>query len=524
MIRIAFILLAHRDPQGVVEQVERLSAVGDHVILHYDRSAPPGDYGLIRKAVEGRPGVALASRRLRCGWGEWSLVAATLSALAEAERLFPDATHFYLLSGDCMPVKSAEYARSFLGRDDVDHIESFDFFESDWIKTGLRAERLIYRHWFNERRHPRLFYGALRLQKGLRLERRPPPGMQMMIGSQWWCLRRATVRAILGLVDSRPDLPRFFRSTWISDETFFQTLVAHLVPRGQIRRRSPTFLMFTDYGMPVTFYNDHHDLLTRQDHLFARKISPEAGALRARLGRLWQAEGVRFTITDEAPALFRFVTGRGRVGRRAAPRFWDEGAAMDGHRLCLIVAKEWHVAKRLTAAIRAQTEVPAVDYLFNEREAHLPDLGGIGSTLAKRDRHRRALVRLLTSHFGGRRLVLCLDPSARPLIADLAGGGADTRVLLIDRPLNEAYLRGHLRRTGLAGDATPEDEVVRLLPVLARDLAHEVRELRNRGLCGLDTLSPSAANDDNAAALARFLDIPAGAAQALARTPHLFDD
>ncbi len=32
--------------------------------------------------------------------------------------------------------------------------------------------------------------------------------------------------------------------------------------------------MFTDYGMPVTFYNDHYDLLLSQDYLFARKIRP----------------------------------------------------------------------------------------------------------------------------------------------------------------------------------------------------------------------------------------------------------
>ena len=45
-----------------------------------------------------------------------------------------------------------------------------------------------------------------------------------------------------------------------------------------------TFLMFTDYGMPVTFYNDRYDLLLAQDSLFARKISTEATELKTRLG------------------------------------------------------------------------------------------------------------------------------------------------------------------------------------------------------------------------------------------------
>ena len=523
MARIAFILLTHKDPQGVVDQARRLTATGDHVVIHYDRRASADDYRLIRQSLDGNALVAFAPRRFKCGWGEWSLVAATLSALREAERAFPEATHFYMLSGDCMPIKSAGYARDFLDRDDCDYIESFDFFDSDWIKTGIKAERLIYRHWFNERRSTRVFYASIGVQKALRLDRRLPRGIQVMIGSQWWCLRRQTVEAVLRLVQQRPDLPRFFRTTWIPDETFFQTLVAHLVPKGEIRRRSPTCLLFTDYGMPVTFYNDHYDLLTRQDYLFARKISADAQDLRARLGALWQARGVSFAISNEAPRLFRFLTGRGRVGRRFAPRFWEEQGARN-QMICLIVAKKWHCAKRLTAAIRALTDIPAVDYIFNERDAGLPDLGGIASTVAKRERHRRALVRLLLDDYGTRQLVLCLDPSALTLIADFLGDRADTRILFIDSDFDEAYLRGHMRRIGLAGPATPDPVIRQLLPIVASDLAHEADRLRDMVSSRLTVISPWAPATANTDAVARFLDISPQVAHDLAQTPDLFTD
>ena len=524
MARIAFILLTHKDPQGVVDQARRLTAAGDYVAIHYDRGAPADGYRLIRQELSDHPGVTFAPVRIRCGWGEWSLVAATLAALQQAERAFPEATHFYMLSGDCMPIKSAEYARDFLDRDDCDYIESFDFFDSDWIKTGIKAERLIYRHWFNERRSKRLFYASMAVQKALRLDRPLPRGIQVMIGSQWWCLRRQTVESVLGLVAERPELLRFFRTTWIPDETFFQTLVAHLVPKGEIRRRSPTCLMFTDYGMPVTFYNDHYDLLIRQDYLFARKISADALDLRARLGVLWQAKGVGFAISNEAPRLFRFLTGRGRVGRRFAPRFWEDQGAGRNQTICLIVAKKWHSAKRLTTAIRTLTNIPAVDYIFNEREAGLPDLGGIASTVAKRERHRRALVRLLLDDFASNRLVLCLDPSALTLIADFAGDKAETRILFIDSDFNEEYLRGHMRRTGLAGPATPDPVIRELLPVVASDLAHEAERLRDMAVSRLAVLSPSATMDANAHAIAQFLDVPPNLAHDLAQTPHLFTD
>lgn len=525
MARIAFILLTHKDPQGVIERARRLTANGDFVSIHFDKRAPQAMFQQIKDVLGDHPGVAFASRRLKCGWGEWSLVAATLEALRAAEAAFPQATHFYMLSGDCMPVKSAEFARGFLDAEDCDYIESFDFFDSDWIKTGIKEERLIYRHWFNERTQKRLFYASFNLQRRLGLTREVPRDLQVMIGSQWWCLRRQTVEGILDLVRDRPEIVRFFSTTWIPDETFFQTLVAHLVPKTQIRTRTLTFLIFTDYGMPVTFYNDHYDLLLRQDYLFARKISPEALELRERLGALWQATGLEFPISAEGRRLFSFLTGRGRIGRRFAPRFWETDGSLGADRvLHILVAKKWHVAKRLTERIRALTTIPAVNYVFNELDANLPEMGGVANTLAKRERHRRALVKLLFDQFETSNLVLCVDPSALSLIADFANDRAEARILFMDCRFDEDYLRGHMGRVGLVSDSAPADVVERLLPVVRSDLEHEADRLKESGFKHLATLAEHHPVARNAAAIAGFLGLSEQVGSELAKTPHLFAD
>ena len=294
MAKIAFILLCHKDPEAIISQARQLTAAGDYMSIHFDARANPSDYQRIQDALKGNPNVTFAAKRIKCGWGEWSLVQATLNAVEAALEAFPRATHFYMLSGDCMAIKSAEYAHDLLDREDVDYIESFDFFESDWIKTGMKEERLIYRHFLNERKHKKLFYTSFQLQKKLGLTREIPADIQVMIGSQWWCLRRRTVEWVMKFCQERKDVMRFFRTTWIPDETFFQTIVRHLVPDTEIRTSTLTFLMFTDYGMPVTFYNDHYDLLLSQDFLFARKISPEASELKQRLGDLYAAKGIEF--------------------------------------------------------------------------------------------------------------------------------------------------------------------------------------------------------------------------------------
>lgn len=433
MAKIAYIFLCHKDPAAVIRQAQRLTAAGDCMAIHFDASAGAGAFRMIETALKDNPNVTFARRRIRCGWGEWSLVQATLCTLRTAVERFPQATHFYLLSGDCVAIKTAAYTHGFLDGTDSDFIESFDFFESDWIRTGIKEERLIYRHWFNERTHKKRFYAALALQRRLGLVRKVPDDIEVMIGSQWWCLRRRTVAAILAFAARRRDVMRFFRTTWIPDETFFQTLVRHLVADKEIRARTLTFAMFTDYGMPVTFYNDHYDLLLGQDYLFARKISAEAGDLRLRLGLLYAAEGVPFQISNEGCRLFTFLTGRGRVGRRFATRLWETQSTLGREReLLIVVCKKWHVAKRLLARIGEVTNVPAIGYLFNEEATPLPDLGGIQKTLAKRTRHRRALMRMLFDYFETDRLIVCMDPGSIELLNDFVSDRSVTRLLEID--------------------------------------------------------------------------------------------
>lgn len=525
LARIAFILLCHKDPKGVIAQARRLTGSGDFVSIHFDGRAAPQDYTAIRDALDHNPSVVFAGRRMKCGWGEWSLVAATLEAVRAAGAAFPQATQFYRLSGDCMPVKSADHAHDFLDRDDCDYIENFDFFESDWIKTGFKDERLIYRHWFNERTQRRLFYASYELQKRLNITREVPRGIRVRIGSQWWCLRRPTIEKVLAFCAENPRVMRFFVTTWIPDETFFQTIVPHVVARREIRSRTLTFLMFTDYGMPVTFYNDHYDLLLGQDSLFARKISAEAIELREKLGLLWQDHNATFPISNEAPGLYRFQTQRGRVGRRFGQRFWEvEGTLGRDRTLLLIVAKKWHVAKRLTAGIRWHTDIPAVDYLFNEDDAALPDMGGVEQTVAKRHRHRRALLRMLFDQFDSRKLAICVDPGALWLIQDFVDDKSATRILFIDAEFDDEYVRGHIRRVGLTGANASPATVEGLVGAVRSDLEHEAERIRDLEVDSYEVISAPAPRARNAAALSQFLGVDTEMGQVLADTPHLFDD
>ena len=127
MAKIAYILLCHKDPDAIIRQADRLTTTGDYMSIHFDANAKPEDYERIRKELSGNANVTFAKKRVKCGWGEWSLVQATLNAVEAAVDAYPRATHFYMLSGDCMAIKSAQYMHAYLDANDTAYQEYFQW-------------------------------------------------------------------------------------------------------------------------------------------------------------------------------------------------------------------------------------------------------------------------------------------------------------------------------------------------------------------------------------------------------------
>src|SRR5690606_24978044 len=160
--------------------------------------------------------------------------------------------------------------------------------------------------------------------------------------------------------------------------------------------------------------------------------------------------------------------------------------------------KKWHVAKRLIARIRQVTGLPGVDYLFSEEQTDLPDLGGIQTTLEKRTRHRRALIRMLFDFHQTQRLVICLDPAHIDLMQDFYSDRSTTRLLEIECDFTDDYLIGHAKRVGLAGERTTAETLERLLPTIRYDVRFESDRIRDANFPGVCRIRQDASAEENA--------------------------
>ena len=192
--------------------------------------------------------------------------------------------------------------------------------------------------------------------------------------------------------------------------------------------------------------------------------------------------------------------------------------------LMILVCKKWHVAKRLADGIRRIPDIPTIDYVFDEEGTPLPDLGGIQTTLEKRNRHRRALMRMLFDYHATDRLVICLDPKNIDLMEDFCSDRSVTRLLEIDCIFTDDYLIGHAKRVGLAVEHTSPETLARLLPTIRFDLRYESDQIRDASFEHVFQMREAATVDENAVSLAAFLVIAPEVARELAASEHLYSD
>jgi len=300
MSTVGIVMLVHTALDRAEQVVRHWTAGGCPVVLHVDKNVPRRVNKAFEQALSDDPMVRFSTRH-RCAWGTWGIVAASQAASERMLTDFPDVRHVYLASGSCLPLRPVQELIDYLeARPRTDFIESATTSDVPWIVGGLGSERFTLRFPFSWKKHRKLFDKYVRLQRRLRLRRKIPAGLVPHMGSQWWCLTRQTLSAVLQDPE-RKTYDRYFRRVWIPDESYYQTLARQY--SSHIESRSLTLSKFDFQGKPHIFYDDHLQLLRRSDCFVARKIWPRAN-------RLYQA-----FLTDSAGAMKKTEPNPGKIDR-----------------------------------------------------------------------------------------------------------------------------------------------------------------------------------------------------------------
>ena len=317
-VRLGVILLCHEVLDRAALMARHWADGGAAVVVHVDAKTPHAVCRAMQARLADSDAISFSAQR-DCEWGTFSLVEATQEAARQLLESHPDVTHIYLASGTCLPLRPIPDLRAYLAAyPGTDFIESVAAQDVGWTMGGLNEERFSMFFPFAWRKQRKLFDFMVEWQRWLNISRRIPVGISPHIGSQWWCLTRETLSAILN-DPRRAEFEHYFRWSWVPDESYFQTLVRR--HSSQIESRSLTLSKFDAQGKPYIFYDDHLTMLEQSNCFVARKVWSRAAGLYRHFPRpeTIERETIENDITEPASLridrLISQAVTRRRLGR-----------------------------------------------------------------------------------------------------------------------------------------------------------------------------------------------------------------
>jgi hypothetical protein len=283
-MKIAFLIAAHTYPELLVRLVKRLQSPVASIFIHIDRDVDirPFKELFLRKAVRDVYWVP----RVRCRWGTYDQVKASLSLLREALRTDHKADMYMLLSGQDYPLRTVESMAGFFERNKgISFVKWARLPWSIWPDGG-GFERLTHYHFSIGKQ--RLEYPSKELPRVRRLrfiyqlcrlflpETRPlPQNLAFYGGLSWWNITREAAERIFVYLLRNPRFAEIFRYTKSSDEIFYQTIL--LNSEGSNLENNDLRCVFWDgrrNEYPGIVRIEDFDEIKNSGMFFTRKVHP----------------------------------------------------------------------------------------------------------------------------------------------------------------------------------------------------------------------------------------------------------
>jgi len=285
---LAYIILAHKNPEQLHRLVSRLHHPDDYFFIHIDKKVDNEPFLEIFKGSEFN--FRFIEKRENSRWGDIGLVKATINGLKELIESKIDFSHVSLLSGQDYPIKPLSEIREFFARNPGKSFIEYTSFpvpnleygglhriESYSFNIGYRRDTFIPMKWKNtfnfKGKVLNLFLGFVCF---FLPKRKFPNGWKPYYGSQWWSLSNNAVQFIITTILKYPNYLQFQKYSLIPDEMFFQTILLNNY-KGMIVNDNKRFIVW-DKGAshPVSLKDEHYQLIKTSAKLFARKFDSDS--------------------------------------------------------------------------------------------------------------------------------------------------------------------------------------------------------------------------------------------------------
>ncbi len=299
--RIAFLVMAHNEPQLCARLIERLRSPISSIFLHVDRAA---NVSVFRRELGAR-GIHDVQwvPRVRAKWGTFGQIRASLSLLRHALRADSDAGMFVLVSGADYPLRTPFAMRAFF--DQHRGVSFLSCHELPWDKWSGNGglDRLtrwhfsgrwpIFEFQYPPEALPRLTWLRLAYRASRRVipqSRKLPAGVSFHGGSSWWNITREAAECVCDEVERNERLVGAFRYTRCGDEIFYQTVIMNARPRLSVKSDDLRCVFWDGRrgsAYPAWISTEDFAEIRSSGNFFVRKVHPqESRALLDRIDRV----------------------------------------------------------------------------------------------------------------------------------------------------------------------------------------------------------------------------------------------
>jgi hypothetical protein len=237
MIDIGYLAFAYKNPLVLKREIATLSSSGNCAFfVHIDRKVDIEEFSFVRGE-----NVFFSDERLPVYWGEFSGIEAIVLLIRQALESCLQCKYLVLLSGSEYPLRTGKYISRFLKSNN-----GAEFISLVRVPASGKPISRITTIRFPSNKPTRRFASRVLARVGLcqRDYRKHLPGLEPYAGSTWWALSRDACQYILDFTKGNPQVERYFRNTFVPEESFFHTILGNSSFRPRIRRN----LVYEDWG------------------------------------------------------------------------------------------------------------------------------------------------------------------------------------------------------------------------------------------------------------------------------------
>jgi hypothetical protein len=264
-MRLAHLILVHNNPEQLNRLLNRIVYSNSDVYLHIDKKVPFEQFEYLKSL----PNLYFINNRTAVGWGNYSMVKATLIGMQEILDTQKNYSHINLLSGQDYLLKPiSEIEQFFFANCDKSYMQSLSIYH-EWLES---KDRLI-KYNFGDLSIP-FKYRIQGIINRILPNRKIPSNMEPYGSSQWLTLTPESINYVLKFLKENPKALRFFKWTWAIDEIIFQTILLNSPFKESIVNDNKRYIKFENNELnPKVLKISDADTLLQSGKFFARKFS-----------------------------------------------------------------------------------------------------------------------------------------------------------------------------------------------------------------------------------------------------------